>query len=94
MDNKGRAGLGNPMRIVYAVIGIVVLFSVMVSLIPTGADSINELLGSVEGNTTVYGTGPSALAGVFADIWGYVLVAGLIGLIFLGVKRLTGNKGM
>lgn len=87
MNKKGRYA-----RIIYGVIGVVMLFSMLVALLPTGADSINKITGHVEGNTTTYGSGPSTVAGVIGDNWGYFVVAGLLGLVIFGVRRMLGNK--
>lgn len=90
--HSAKGQLGSPMKIVMIVIGMVILFNVLVALLPTAATDINSLLGHVSTNSTTYGTGPAALATTFSGIWGYVLVAGLIGLIFVGVMKLTGKR--
>lgn len=86
MKKKGNL----PVKIIYGVIGVVLLFSMLVALLPTFGQSTNDLVGHIEGNTTTYGTGPSQVAGVVGDNWGYFVVAGILGLIIMGVKRVVG----
>lgn len=60
-------------------------FAMAPSLIYTLSTGIASLLGAVEGNSTLYGSGPSAIAGILADNWGYFLVVGILTLV-IGVS--------
>ncbi len=92
---KNKKAIGfNMQTIILSVVGAVLLFSMMVALLPTFSSSISDLLGHVEGNTTTYGTGPSTVAGVIGDNWGYFLVAGLLGVVILAIKKFVPSSGM
>lgn len=82
MKNKKGAITQSSMKgLIVGVVLVVVFFGIAVAVLPTGMGSIQELLGHIEGNTTLYGTGPSEIAGVVSDNFGYFVVLGLFGLI-------------
>ncbi len=94
MKSNKKAISFNMQGVILSVVGAVLLFSMMTALLPTFSTSIANLLGHVEGNTTTYGTGPSTVAGVIGDNWGYFLVAGLLGVVILAIKKFVPSGRM
>lgn len=90
--SMGKKGL-SAMKIVYVVIGLVIGLQVLVALLPTASSNINGLLTNVSSDSTAYGAGPASLASVFTGIWGYVLVAGMIGFVIMAAKKFFGGSG-
>lgn len=68
-------------KLVITVIMAVLFFSMAPSLVYTLGTKVVEFLTMISGNTTTFGAGPSAIATVVANNWGYFLVAGLVMLI-------------
>lgn len=75
---------GNIYSLIMTIIMMVILFSVAVDLVPTGAQSVDDLLGHFNTNTTLYGTGPSSLAGTLKSNIGFFWVAGFF-LVIVGL---------
>lgn len=64
--------------LVVALVMVAIFFSMATDLTYTMSGDVNEFLGHIEGNTTLYGTGPAAIAGTVGDNWGYFLVVGVL----------------
>lgn len=80
------------MLLIVVVMGTL-FFSMAPSLVHTFSVGVDTFLDEL-GNTTLYGSGPAAIAGVIQDNWGYFLAVGaltliltLVGGIFVMKKR-------
>lgn len=71
----------NLKSLMVTVIFAVLFFSAAPQLVYTMGTGIANFLGSITGNTTVYGSTAGTIATVLANNWGLFLVAGVLSLI-------------
>lgn len=68
-------------KLIIVVVMATLFFSMAPSLVHTMSTGVSDFLGSISGNTTLYGSGPSSIATVVNNNWGYFLVIGVLTLV-------------
>lgn len=64
--------------LVVALVMVAIFFSMATDLTYNMSSDVDTFLTMIEGNTTLYGSGPSSIAGTVGDNWGYFLVVGVL----------------
>lgn len=87
-QKKARVGVGTIKAAIIGLIFLTVLVSILPDLILDSGEAVNDLSGMYEGNSTVFGTGPSELGGNIDEYAGWFFVIGpfiLIITVVLGI---------
>lgn len=81
LDKKAKVGSGSIKNLLVVVVMATLFFAMAPSLVYTMSTGVADFLGSISGNSTLYGSAPSSIATILANNWGMFLIVGVLGLI-------------